>query len=511
MAMKVGSISHSVRIALDANVYFLHSSPFGSHVRSRFPLQLHEQTQRFILLLIFYLLGPVLTFGIIGGLVLRKLPVNARTWERSLTQHTGLHWKIGSVEYRSPNFTRLHNIEILDETAQRPVFRAAQIDIQRITSASREKIFPGIQADSSAVHSAGLTAALEGAFPFIRTSDQFWQITVPVSIVDLGTHSRRDDSCEDSALLVQHLLRKVSTRFSTLAEVPVQLVLERIGLRSRHSLQRGEDQLDIFYAVQGNIYRTPTEIRSDWSFQIRGISDLDWEHRERLSFSLSLTDMFEVSFQSGRQPIPCDLAAVFCTAFKHFSGGSFQGKFSHSIRSGRAETQTTRLEQVIFRNVPLTPLVQPYTPFTVEGTVADLQFFQATFGAEGIDAKGCLQVLNGAVAQPLFHHCVDKFNLTIDQPRLLESPDPMIPFSACVIHFHLQPDGIDFWADQRWRHAIMHYQEDPLSASVYTVFLPPNRRLVSYPELMSIFAPDNAPMIPLTLGTQSLLPHIPVQ
>ena|GEM_PF-2142037 len=491
--------------ALDENAEFLHNPPFDSKTHSRSPLQLHEQTQRFILLLVFYLLGPILTLGIIGGIVVRKLPGNARTWERALTQHTGLHWKIGSVEYRSPNFTRLHNIEILDEAAQRPVFRATQIDIQRMTGTPREKVFPGIMPDSTAGNSSGLTAVLENTFPYFRSHNRFWQITVPVSALDFG-----ESSSEDSALLIQNLLRKVFARFDALAEVPVQLVLEQVGIRSEHSLQKGEDQLDILHSVQGNIYRMPTELRSDWSFQIRGISDMDWEHRERLSFTLSLTDTLEISFQSGRQPIPCDLAAVFCAPFQRFSGGTFEGKFSHSLRSGRAETQTTRLEEVIFRNIPLAPLIQPHTTFAVEGTVVDLRFSPAIISAEGIYAEGSMAVIDGAVEKALFHRWVDRFDLTVEPESILEAPMPLIPFSACAIYFRLQPDGIDFWADQRWRNAIMHYQENDLSPSVYTVFLPQNRRPVSYNEVMSIFAPDSAPMVPLTSGMQSLLPHIPV-
>ena len=472
-------------------------------------MPLHEQTQRFILLLIFYLFGPILTLGIIGGIVLRKLPSNARNWEHSLLQQTGLHWKIGSVEYRSPNFTRLHNIEILDENTQHPVFRATQIDIQRVTDTSRDKVFPGILTDSRGGASTGLTGLLENTFPSFRTGIRFWQITVPVSVLDLDTYSG-----EDSALLVQNLLRKVFARFDALSEVPVQLVLDQIGIRSEHSLTRGEDQIDIFHSVQGNFYRTLTELRSDWSFQIRGVSDLDWEHRERLSFTLSLTDTLEISFQSGIQPIPCDLAAVFCSSFKHFSGGSFQGKFSYSMRSGRTDTQKTQLEQVIFKDVPLAPLVCPYTAFAVEGTVADLRFFQAAFEAESTYVAGCIQVVNGAIEQALLHRCVDNFDLTIKPAHILEKPMSMIPFSACVIYFRLRPEGIDFWADQKWEDLFMYYQEGgPIpttTADTITVHLPPQRRTVTYHEFMSIFAPDNAPVVPLTRGMQSLVPHIPI-
>ena len=470
-------------------------------------MQLHEQTQRTILLLIFYLFGPILTLGIIGSIVLRKLPSNTRHWEQSLLLQTGLHWKIGSVEYRTPNFTRLHNIEILDENTRRTIFKAAYVDIKRITDSSREKVFPGILTDSDNKKSTGLTSILENTFPSLCTSEQFWQISVPVSALDLGEYPG-----ENSAALVQNLLQKVFARFNTFTEVPVQIVLDQVGVRSGHSLQRGEDQLDIFHSIQGNFYRTRTELRSDWSFQIRGVSDLDWEHRERLSFTLSLTDTLEISFLSGRQPIPCDLAAVFCAPFRNFSGGTFQGKFSHSIRSGRAETQATRLEYVIFRNVPLTPLISSYTTFDVEGTIAELRFSRATLSGEDFYAEGSLHVVDGSMERALFHSCVDRFDLRVEPEEILVDPASMVRFSACAVFFRLQPGGIDFWADQRWHNAILHYLEniyDPKSKLI--VFLPERRRPVTYLELMSIFAPASAPLVPLTPGLQSIVPLIPIQ
>ena len=214
-------------------------------------MKLHEQTQRFILLLIFYLLGPILTLGIIGGIVLRKLPSNARHWERTLTQQTGLHWTIESVEFRSPGFVRLHGVKILDDTAQNPVFYAKAMDVHRITDANREKVFPGISTASNTDGSSvwgGLTDILAGSLPSFRSDNHFWQITAPVSILIFKNYSS-----EESALLVQNMLRKVFARLETLAEVPVQFVFEDIYVVSAHSLKRNgekvEDRADLFRLV----------------------------------------------------------------------------------------------------------------------------------------------------------------------------------------------------------------------------------------------------------------------
>jgi len=468
-------------------------------------MKLHEQTQRFILLLIFYLFGPVLTLGVIGGVVLRKLPYNARSWERTLIQQTGLYWGIQSVEYCSPGFVRLHDVKIFDDTAQHTVCHIPQIDIRLVTDTSRAKIFPGILA-ASGMKKTGLTALLESSFPTFRSADRFWQITARLSVLDLGMYSS-----EESALLVQNMLRKVFARLETLSDVPVQFVFEQIYVNSEHSQQRAanknEDNVDTFRFVQGNMYRTASEIRSDWSFQIRDVSEMDTQH---LSFVLSLNDTMEITFKTGTQPIPCDLAAVFCSSFKHFTGGAFRGEFSLATRSVN-NARTIRLNNVIFSNVPLAPLVGPYTDFTVMGTIADLQFEQAVLGTEGTFAKGCLKVQNGAIEKVLFHRCVDNFQLTVKPESMLDLPQRMIPFTACIIHFRLQPEGVDFWADTLWLNDAFMYQKiDVNKPEEWVAFLPPHRRTVTYHELMSIFAPDGAPVVPLTSGTQSLLQCIPI-
>ena len=465
-----------------------------------FPVQLHEQTQRFILLLIFYLFGPILTLGIIGGIALRKHSSHARYWERTLTQQTGLHWKIESVEYRSPSFIRLHNVRILDDIAQDTLFLTKQINVQRITDTSRSKNFPDIA--SSDAKKTGLTGLVARTFPSFYSADWFWRITVPFSALNFGKYSS-----EESALLVQNLLRKVVARLDTLSEVPVQFVFEEIAVISEHSRKKEgkkiEDQIDLFRFVQGNIYRTSTGIQSDWAFQIKGVPDID---RHRLSFALS-QETLDVSFRSGL--IPCDLAAVFCSSFKHFSGGTFQGEFALSTQIG-THSQTIRLNQAVFWNMPLAPLVQPYTTFAVEGTVSKFELTRAVFGPEGLYAKGHLQVANGAIEKALFHRCIDNFQVSLEPgDAVLDSQMPMVPFTACAILFTLQPQGIDFYADQIWLDRFMYYEEE--QRIKWVAKLPENRQIVTYHELMSIFAPDNAPTVPLTHGIKDILPYIPTR
>ena len=471
------------------------------------------------MLLVFFLLGPILTLGIVGTIVLRKLPANARNWEQTLSQQTGLHWKIKSVEFRSPGFVRLHEVTILDDAVKppRPIFRATHIDVQRKTDQRKEKIFPGIvkNPDESPIWS-GLTNIVTSSFPSFRSDDQFWQITIPASVIVFN-----DYTGENSALLVQNILRKVFSRFETLADVPVLFIFEQLYVISERSLKKEGnkiDRTDLFQAVQGNIYRTPSEIRSDWSFEIKDISDVD---RLYLSFTLSLTDTLEIVFRTGRQPIPCDLAAVFCSPFQNFSGGAFCGEYMFSARSGH-HSHTIRLNDAIFVNVPLVPLVGPYIDFSVAGTIVDLRFERAVYEMEGgtaknLDAVGSLRVKNGAIEKALFHRCVGNFQLNVKPENVLDLPERMIPFSACAIRFRLQPGGIEFSADELWEDkergdAIMYLEGDSIGSPLKMIVrLPQQRRIVTHEELMFMFTANGAPVVPLTTRSQSLLQRVPLQ
>jgi hypothetical protein len=98
----------------------------------------------------------------------------------------------------------------------------------------------------------------------------------------------------------------------------------------------------------------------------------------------------------------------------------------------------------------------------------------------------------------------------LDDASILDSPLPMIPFTACAIHFNLQPDGIEFWADEKWLDVFMH-QEAVGDLPKMFVRFPKFRRLVFYHELMSIFASENAPVIPLDPHLRSILSVIPIR
>ncbi|MDR3234341.1 MAG: hypothetical protein LBT46_11885 [Planctomycetaceae bacterium] len=471
-------------------------------------MQLHEQTRRFLALGTFYLLGPMLTLAVIGAVVLRKLPDNARRFEYALSAQTGLHWSIDSLEYRSPNTVRLCRVQLYDN--DNTVFIAPQIDIGYVTGGKLDERFPGVVLNRRIKESAAkkqgflpnFLQGFAGIFPSFEPESGYWQINLDAALIKLDAYSG-----ETSAAAVQQVLHKIVSRFEFIAETPVQISVEKLAAVSGYSAAKKGEKYDTFRFVQGSIYRTNDSCRSAWTFQIKGISETE---TAQLSFVRPLTGgQLEITFQSGKQQVPCGLAAVFCSSFTPFSGGKFSGNLTLNADGINPRSATLRLDNVTLQNFDLTPLVKPYTRFAITGTVADLTIKHAVFGASQFTAEGCVKIASGSLDAALFNRIVDNFRLTVAPSTIVESLQQSIPFTACAVHFRLQPDGAVFWADELWRDAFM-YTEDK-SEMIMTVYMPAGnkRQAVSYQAVLSIFAPDAAPVVPLTPGLQKIFSVIP--
>jgi hypothetical protein len=453
-----------------------------------------------ISLLLFFILGPLLTLGILGVIVLRKIPANARKFEYNAAVQTGLTWKIDAVEYRSLYCTRLKNVRLLDSFSAKTIFFAPEIDCQYIVSENFDKFFPGIETISSRSDNQSFPLTM----PTIPVRPNgFQQIFVPDSVLTF-------DHDSDSAVTVRDVLEKILARFPFLSATPVQFVFENVGVFSVYSKKRPDEKPDRFRFIRGNLYRTKNEIRSEWEFQIPEFSELE---TQRFSIIQSRqANGVEMMLRTGKIPVPCELAAVFCSAFRHFGNGSrFSGEFSIEKTGNPEIPPTLRLKNVSFKDINLVPLANEYTPFAVSGTIRDLQINQASFGTNIFTAEGCFQIVDGSVDKILFQRFIERFNLIVQPLDILDSPRRMIPFTACAIHFRLQPDGIVFRPDELWRNALMHQVPDDSGLGKMTVYFPnENRPLVSFPTLFSIFAPDTAPVVPLTPGLKNLFFVLPM-
>ena len=448
----------------------------------------------------------MLTVGILVGAGLRKLPSNAKRFEYGLSVQTGLRWRIQAVEYRSPGCVRLKGVEIIDDISTKSIFEAVEVDFEYRSVKNREKLFSA-EIESRAT-APGEKNFLSDIVAGVRRSDGFWMITVPNSVIKLDHY----DSDETSSSVVWSALSKMLARSMFLSETPIQFAFENIGVFSAHSRNKtGKIKFEPLHFVRGNLYRTDDGVRSDWSFQMPEVSQLE---TQRLSFvRRDLTGGVEIELRTGKIPVPIETVSAFCPLFGRFGAGSrFSGDFSVEYHSDTGVSRTARLINVVFQNIDVAPIASYYTSFPVSGTVDSLHVRKAVFGPDAFFADGAFMIDNGEIDATLFNRFVQQFELTVKPGELLESPRAAIPFEKCALQFRMQQDGIAFWPDENWNNVFMFRSGDGFRTESITVRFPDTPgRPISYHAILSVLAPDTAPVVPLTPNLKKLYSVIPVE
>lgn len=489
-------------------------------------MRFSDQTRRLITLLIFFLLGPLLTLGILAGIGLRRLPYNARLFERNLSIQTGLDWNIEAVDYRSPENIRLKKVRLIDPSLDKPLYFAPQIDLIYVSSVLREDCFPDIESSAETAETVGLSVA--GSAQKVAANAQkilsggkrpkgFWRISIPESSLRLNIANQAGAS-----QLVGEHFNRILSRFSNLSGEPIQIVLDKVEIflpnrestgnqlnQTNGGAGRAKNTNDSFFVrfIAGNVYRTPKTIRSDWFFQMPAVSETE---KQAVSIEQDRkSGVFRLTLKTEEQPISCELASLFCPAFQSFGPGSrFSGEISGQYRPGLSQGWNIRLRNAFLNDLDLARFASAYTPAAVSGNV-QLSIASANFGDGPFEAQGWIWVRGGSLERSLFHRLVDRFALQVNPEGLVDAPLEDYPFDDCMINFRLQADGIVFWSGDS-RNVFMTRNGDGMKKHSMAVFFTQrNMQPISYHSILSLFAPDSAPIVPLTPGIQKLVSIIP--
>jgi len=476
-------------------------------------MTLRDQTRRILTLLLFFLFGPILTFGLVAGIGLRKISWNARLYEQAVAA-TGLRLHIDSVEYRTPNRVRLRNVDILDDSTEKPLFQAPEIEWAFVPSEKLGDFFPGLVSRQKGDRNErpsleSFVSFFSNMFGFRPNVPGFHQLTILESEIRFETLTP-----EESARKTQELLFELLSRYRKIEASPIQITLEQVDLR----LRNGSKLPDSVRLVQGTLYRVAESLRSDWTFKIPDVSEMETQRFAIADRSSAKGSEIVFRFTSGsfeeKDPlkvkvIPCELAGAFCSFFHYFSKDSkFSGEISARYRTAAlGNPWTFHLASLALRNLDLAPYAAEYTPFPVSGN-GDVQIHRATFGSGTFSAEGWLSVRNGSMDRVLFHRLIDGFALTVEPPGVLESlSSPMVPFDQSVVTFRLEKDGAAFWNDNPGGTPnLFMVKSSPLPM---TVKLPGTKTPCSYPAILAALVPDTAPIVPLTPGTQKIISVLP--
>jgi len=461
---------------------------------------MHDQTRKTITLLLFFLLVPVLTCVIIGGAVVRKLPENTRAIERNLSLQTGLDWNIESSEYCSPNRIRLKNVSLKNIINSEPVYSAPVIDITFLREKPDSKFFIAIAYDETNIGKDSLlntVLRILSIDKYFKRTSGYCRVSVPKSEV----HIDIADAANSSAA-INSILSQLIGRFAELSEVPAQLFFDEINVKQK--ADSGALAVLQFRFVSANIYRTETAYRSEWSFQIPAVSEME---RQQIEIEHHRNHQgFDITFRTQYQPVPCRWVSMFCPYFAILGDNClFSGEISVNQRGGQ---QTVQLHNAFFNNLDMVSLTADYAPSALKG-VMDVSIEQGTLAAGVMLAKGWLHAKDGTIERALFHRLVDRFALQVQPPEILDSVLDAVPYDACNINFQMTSEGIIFWSSQTKNVFMTRMGDGFNSQPMYAYFTQNNMQPVSYHSLLSLFAPDAAPIVPLTPGIQRIVSFLP--
>ena len=475
---------------------------------------LHDQTRRVLTLLIFYLLGPILTFGLIAGVAVRKVSWNARLYERAVAAGTGLALHVGSVEYRTPTCVRFQNVDVLDGATGAPLFHAPAIEWTFVPSEKLGDFFPGLAPEKKGDREErpsleSFVSFFSAILPIRSETLGFHRLTIPQSEIRFETLTP-----EESAKKTQELLFELLARYRKTPGLPIQIGLDHVDLNLHNSGKRERSLPGSLRFVQGNLYRVADSTRSDWTFQLPEVSEVEMQRfsveeqpaKLVLRFSNSLPD----NHQAYPKEIPCELAAAFCSFFQHFSQGSqFFGDLTAEYRASEpGNPWTFRLLDFFLRNLDVARYAAEYTPFPISGK-ADIQLYRAAFGSGTFTAEGWLEVRSGSLDRTLFHRLAERFDLRVDPEGSLEGT--AVPFDRCVVVFRLDKDGATFWKNNDDGTNRFMVREARPTVPPMSVYLPNTRSPIPYPMILAALVPDTAPIIPLTSGTQKIISVLPTE
>jgi hypothetical protein len=512
---------------------------------------LHESTRKFILVLIFFAIGPLLTLLIAAGIILRKVSSNVDYYERSAALTTGLKWEIDAIEYRKSNQIRLKNVRLFRTGFSKPFFAASEVNLSYISGGGfkgdRNNFFPGAISSQvggggknsvKGISGSGSSRIFGSINRFLGTGgreDGFWHISVARSLVDLGD-SVSGNECNAE---LRECFLELASRMEELSREPVFITFDEVDVIAT-SLKRFKLRF-----VTGSLYQTELAIRSEWGFFIPIVSETEREQvmivRRRNSRSLSVT------LKTGNMPLPCEMVAIFCSPFRYFGaspsrvcgeitaeverlggrGGGIGGGFVSGGKvnggsgdsgdggdSGGDSNWTYSLRSVFFNDIDIASIMSGSMPYILNGKIKGLRVNEALLGGGRLQANGWIEVVDGVIERGLFHRLVEQFSLTVLPASILELPCSEYPFTRCVFNYRLRHDGVIFWVERSSEIAgnvFMSNEGDGVQTQPMAVSLPNgDGKLVSYHSVLSIFASDSAPIIPLTPFSKFFVPFIPI-
>ncbi|MGL6225458.1 MAG: hypothetical protein ACRC10_02400 [Thermoguttaceae bacterium] len=508
---------------------------------------MYDSNRRLITIILFLLLGPLLTIALSAGLLLRSLPLSARWEERQIAAQTPWTVQIEQVEHLNPSTRRYKQFSILQSQTRIPLVVCPEIElVQKGPKWSCEitELFVNLEPI--------------GQLDMFR---EFNRILFELFQDQFGGVARTFTFTIENIEITAPFSYQQADSFPQTSSVPQTSSFQQIGKEAdsgdRADLNRGVDlgrSIDLGQTVDSN-----RMISLDGS----GVTTISGSSQKfRLTFlngtftSTPEKDLLECSFNMSdnltAEPIELriektrnvadsqqrpQLNLLYSTVQTYSSGRFLTLLFPDLIPlgpdcrfSGRIyaefmpeQKMQVKLEEMNITGIDLALLAPTLTPYHVSGLFT-IGIKEAMLEFSRTDnrlhyAKGWGEIKDGTLQKELLVKLIDQFALswtptetatnTGYSPLERVRPNSPIPLEHAVICFDFNDSGCLFQSVNP-SGAMMKFKGNQGNNYLYLQQSRSETR-IPYANVLYSLMSDNAELVPLTPQSQKIIPYLPLE
>lgn len=444
--------------------------------------------QQRLVLILFWILGPLTTFVVVASVGVRHTTWAARFYEDALGREIGRDVTIRRVEFVRPDTVRLHGVAFGETVSKTPRLFFPEMLIEDVvidTDDAIDRFFPALASDAGIVKPT-----------------RFYRLHAPLLVWNAAS----GETSPLEAILAYWGRVDVPPAVAT----PIQIGIDE--MRVVRETPHTKPVTVKLTSLQARSCRTSSAHHLDGRFTTAGDAASEsvfWSVVHSLDPAATLRSAIELA-TTPSSPIPMPLLAIFAPSL------DIAGNESRFVGTLRGELMwepdpqrylwSLFLKEVTVRNIPLESLARQFTHYRVSGTIEGVCLDEAHWREGLVSAKGWLHLTQGVLDAELVARLTAQLRLrTIPDDLASRVSGGVVPFEQFGLRYQLSRRGATFEAPGE-NGIIMQDATRTLS-----LVIPPAMQPTPYSEILSVLTPSTAPQVPWTPQTKQALQILPTE